>query len=79
MSLSEWLELWTGYLFQAANLILIFAGFAGVAMVVVSLNRAYVDTRDGRSPVRHYIAVGIAGAITVLGVVVGLLSNLITG
>ncbi|KPN62954.1 hypothetical protein SAMN04488527_13014 [Aliiroseovarius crassostreae] len=79
MTLSELIEQWTGYLFQAANLVLIFAGFIGVLLVVVSMQRAYADTRDGRSPVRHYIAAGIAGAITVLGVIVGLISNLVVG
>lgn len=79
MSLSDVFAQWTGYLLQAANLILIFAGLAGVFLVVVSLQRAYAEARDGRSPTRHYVAAGIAGGITVLGVIVGFASNLVTG
>jgi len=79
VTLSETIELWTSYLFQAANLVLVIAGFLGVLFVFVSMQRAYTATQQGQSPVRHYVAAGVAGAITVLGVVVGLISNVVVG
>lgn len=79
MSFSDLLASWTEGLVSIANLALIFAALMGVILVVVSLNRAHAETKEGRSPVRHYFAAGIAGAITMLGVVVGALSLLVTG
>lgn len=77
MTLSELIAVWTTYLASAANIVLILAGLFGVLLVVRSLMRAYQDTTDGRSPARHYVAAGVGGLITVLGVVVGILSNLV--
>lgn len=77
MTLSDLIAEWTTYLASAANIILILAGLYGVFLVVRSLMRAYQDTKDGQSPTRHYVAAGIGGLITVLGVVVGVISNLV--
>lgn len=77
MTLSDLIAEWTSYLTAGANIVLILAGLFGVFLVVRSLMRAYQDTKDGRSPMRHYVAAGIGGMITVLGVVVGLISRLV--
>lgn len=77
MTLSDWISSWTDLVRVAANVLLVVAGLYGVWLVFRSLARAYEDTREGRSPTRHYLAAGIAGAITALGVVIGVISNLV--
>jgi hypothetical protein len=77
VTLSELIAEWTSYLHSAANIVLILAGLFGVGLVFRSLFRAFNDTKEGRSPVRHYVGAAIGGLITVLGVVVGIVSNLV--
>jgi hypothetical protein len=77
MTLSDWLAEWTDLVSVAANLLLIGAGLFGVWLVFRSLTRAYADAQEGRNVTRHYLAAAIGGAITVLGVIIGVISNLV--
>lgn len=77
MTLSELIADWTSLLHTGANLVLVLAGLLGVVLTLRSLIRAYQEANEGRNPTRHYLAAGVAGAITALGVIVGIVSNLV--
>lgn len=79
MTLSGLLDQWSALVNSAANVILYVAGLLGIILVVRALLRAHTTAAEGRNATPYYVAAGVGGALTCLGLIAGALSRLVVG
>lgn len=77
MTFAQLIDSWTAVLGDVADIFLFLAGLVGIALVFRSLMRAHTAVNEGQSASRHYVAAGIGGALTAVGLIAGALSRLV--